>query len=189
MRQAGPAERSRRGIHPILCPGRHCNPAFLIRTLRLKHRFVFPALRFWSPLFIDAARSCTQIDTTSSPMGLQHTASKLRSGYVEGLWSRARYESPVRVRSFVTSSFKVHLPVDLWCSIETEPGGAWLESGGGGEAGRGRGCKERVMRSACAGMWTSSLPGNQQRETVSMRTVSSRSRFSSELLFMAGRCF
>lgn len=118
--QAGPAQRSRRGIHPIVCPRRHCNPGIPIRTPRLKRRFVSSALRFWSPLFIDAARSCTQIDTASSPMGLQHTTSKLRSGYVEGWWSRARYESPVRVRSFVTSSFKVHLPVDLWCSIEAE---------------------------------------------------------------------
>lgn len=56
-------------MHPILCPGRHCNPGIPIRTLQLKHRFVFSALRFWSPLFIDAARSCTQIDTASPSDG------------------------------------------------------------------------------------------------------------------------
>lgn len=53
----------------------------------------------------------------------------------------------------------------------------------------GGGCNERVMSSTCPGMWTSSLPGNRQCETVSLHTVSPRSRFSSELLFMAGRCF
>lgn len=116
------------GYIPFSVRGRHCNPGIPIRTLRQKRRFVSSALRFWSPLFIDAARSPTQIDTTSPPMGLQRTASKLRSGYVEGLWRRARYESPVRVRSFVTSSFKVHLPVDLWCSMERAGrglGGLW----------------------------------------------------------------
>lgn len=101
------------GYIPFCVRGAIANPAIPIRTLRPKRRFVSSALGFWSPLFIDAARSCTQIDTTYRPMGLQRTASKLRSGYVEGLWSCARYESPVRVRSSITSSFKVHLPVDL----------------------------------------------------------------------------
>lgn len=82
------------GYIPLSDRGGHCNPGSPMRTPRLKHRFVFSALMFRSPLFIDAARSCTQIDTTSPSMGLQRTASKLRSGYVEGLWSRARYESP-----------------------------------------------------------------------------------------------
>lgn len=36
-----------------------------------------------------------------------------------GLWHFSRYELPERVWSFVTSSFKVHLQVDLWWSMES----------------------------------------------------------------------
>lgn len=36
-----------------------------------------------------------------------------------GLWHFSRFELPGRLRSFVTSSFKVHLRVDLWWSMGT----------------------------------------------------------------------
>lgn len=56
-----------------------------------------------------------------------------------GLWHSSRYELPERLQSFVTSSFKVHLQVDLWWSMES----LWVTSG-------------RVMKK-CANIWTSRL--------------------------------
>lgn len=112
-RRPGPAETFRkRSISPPLS-----RAAFQLRypdtNPPAKAKICLLGLEVRSPLFIDAARSPAQIDTISSQMGLQCAVSKLRSGYVEGLWHHGRYESPARVRSFVTSSFKVHLPVDL----------------------------------------------------------------------------
>lgn len=53
-----------------------------------------------------------------------------------GLWHFSRYELPERVWSFVTYSFKVHLQVDLWWSMES----LWATGG-------------RVM-SKCSDIWT-----------------------------------
>lgn len=119
----GPAETFRkRNVSPSLS-----RAAFQLRypdtNPPAKAEICLPGLEVRSPLFIDAARSPAQIDTISPQMGLQCAASKLRSGYVEGLWHHSTYESPARVRSFVTSSFKVHLPVDLWCSMESAEDG------------------------------------------------------------------
>lgn len=100
-------------------------------------------------MFIDAARSLSHRSIPppppplSPPMGLQRTASKLRSGYVEGGLRRgARYESPLRVPSFVTSSLKVHLPVLTCDAARREPGGARGEASLGGAAG---GCATREL--------------------------------------------
>ena len=73
-----------------------------------------------------------------------------------GLWHFSRYELPERLRSFVTSSFKVHLRVDLWWSTES----------------LGVTCA-RVMRK-CTNIWTSRL---EEMDCVSTSQLSEQHTF------------
>lgn len=80
------------------------------------------SLEAWSLLFIDAARVAAQIDTISPQMGLQTRRLQIEVRICRGLWRFSRHELPERLRSFVISSFKVHLQVDLWWST----GSLWV---------------------------------------------------------------
>lgn len=66
-----------------------------------------------------------------------------------GLWHFSRYELPERLRSFVTPSFKVHIQVDLWWSMES----LW-DTG------------VRVMRK-CTNIWTRQTGRNGLRDYLS----------------------
>lgn len=83
------------------------------------------SLEAWSLLFIDAARAPAQIDTISLRWAFTTRSLQIEVRIRRRLWHFSRYELPERLWSFVTSSFKVHLQVDLWWSTRT----LWVTGG------------------------------------------------------------